>query len=158
LSKAMTGIHAQVAEKATRDRKAAIQKHKNKTHVRSPNFQVGVYVLVTEHRKSATFELQLRLRACFLPTARFTAGLPALGAAISALLTAVVIRDRTFASSRPKSTPFIRYQARTAERASCLGRIALRVVASHSRMTRKAAAFPSSAEHSAAICIGSNQS
>jgi hypothetical protein len=40
LSKTMTGIHAQVAEKATRDRKAAIQKHNNKTHVRSPNFQV----------------------------------------------------------------------------------------------------------------------
>jgi hypothetical protein len=41
LSKAMTEIHAQVAEKATRDRKAAIQKHNDKTHVRSPSFQVG---------------------------------------------------------------------------------------------------------------------
>jgi hypothetical protein len=51
LSKAMTEIHAQVAEKATR-RKAAIQKHNDKTHVRSPNFQVGDYVLVAEHRKS----------------------------------------------------------------------------------------------------------
>jgi hypothetical protein len=51
MSKAMTEIHAQVAEKATRDRKAAIQKHNDKTHVRSPNFQVGDYVLVTEHRK-----------------------------------------------------------------------------------------------------------
>jgi hypothetical protein len=38
LSKAMTEIHAQVAEKATRDRKAAIQKHNDETHVRSPNF------------------------------------------------------------------------------------------------------------------------
>jgi hypothetical protein len=37
LSKAMTEIHAQVAEKATRDRKAAIKKHNDKTHVRSPN-------------------------------------------------------------------------------------------------------------------------
>jgi uncharacterized protein YjcR len=46
LSKAMTEIHAQVAEKATHDRKAAIQKHNDKTHVRSPNFLVGVYVLV----------------------------------------------------------------------------------------------------------------
>jgi hypothetical protein len=33
LSKAMTDIHAQVAEKATPDRKAAIQKHNDKTHV-----------------------------------------------------------------------------------------------------------------------------
>jgi Integrase core domain/Integrase zinc binding domain len=46
LSKAMTEIHAQAAEKATRDRKAAIQKHNDKTHVRSKNFQVGDYVLV----------------------------------------------------------------------------------------------------------------
>jgi hypothetical protein len=46
LSKTMTEIHAQVAEKATRDRKAAIQKHNDKTHVRSSNFQVGDYVLV----------------------------------------------------------------------------------------------------------------
>jgi hypothetical protein len=38
LLKAMTKIHAQVAEKATRDRKAAIQKHNDKTHVRSPKF------------------------------------------------------------------------------------------------------------------------
>jgi hypothetical protein len=41
LSKAMTEIHAQVADKATRDRKAAIQNHNDKTYVRSPNFQVG---------------------------------------------------------------------------------------------------------------------
>jgi hypothetical protein len=40
LSKAMTEIHAQVAEKATRDRKAAIQKHNDKTYVQSPNIQV----------------------------------------------------------------------------------------------------------------------
>jgi hypothetical protein len=46
LSKSLTEIHAQVAEKATRDRKAAIQKRNDKTHVRSPNFQVGDYVLV----------------------------------------------------------------------------------------------------------------
>jgi hypothetical protein len=32
LSKVLTEIHAQVAEKATRDRKAAIQKHNDKTH------------------------------------------------------------------------------------------------------------------------------
>jgi Chromo (CHRromatin Organisation MOdifier) domain len=56
----MTEIHAQVAEKATRDRKAAIQKHSNKTHVRSPNFQVGDYVLVAEHRKSGTSKLQAK--------------------------------------------------------------------------------------------------
>jgi hypothetical protein len=37
-SKAMTKIHAQVAEKATRDRRDAIQKRNDKTHVRSPNF------------------------------------------------------------------------------------------------------------------------
>jgi ribosomal protein S17 len=49
-SKAMTEMHAQVAEKATRDRKAAIQKHNYKKHVRSPNFQVGDYVLAAEHR------------------------------------------------------------------------------------------------------------
>jgi hypothetical protein len=42
LPKAMTEIHAQVAEKATRYRKASIQKHNDKKkHVRSPNFQVG---------------------------------------------------------------------------------------------------------------------
>jgi hypothetical protein len=52
LSKATTGIHAQVAEKATRARKSAIQKHNDKTHGRSPNFQVGDYMLVVEHRKS----------------------------------------------------------------------------------------------------------
>jgi hypothetical protein len=52
LSKAMTEVHAQVAEKATRDRKAAFQKHNEKTHVRSPNFKVGDYVLVAEHRKA----------------------------------------------------------------------------------------------------------
>jgi hypothetical protein len=34
LSKAMTEIHAQVAEKATRDRKVATQEHNDKTHVR----------------------------------------------------------------------------------------------------------------------------
>jgi uncharacterized protein YueI len=38
LSKAMTEIYAQVAEKATRNRKAAVWKHNDKTHVRSPNF------------------------------------------------------------------------------------------------------------------------
>jgi hypothetical protein len=60
LSKAMTEIHAQVAEKATRDRKAAIQKHNDKTHVRSPNFQVGDFVLVAEHRKSGVSKLDER--------------------------------------------------------------------------------------------------
>jgi hypothetical protein len=60
LSKAMTEIRAQVAEKATRDRKAAIQKHNDKTHVRSPNFQVGDYVLVAEHYKSGTSKLQIK--------------------------------------------------------------------------------------------------
>jgi hypothetical protein len=59
LSKAMTEFHAQVAEKATRDRKAAIQKHNDKTHVRSPNFQVGDYVLVAEHRQSGVSKLQV---------------------------------------------------------------------------------------------------
>jgi Chromo (CHRromatin Organisation MOdifier) domain len=48
-----------VAEKATRDRKAAIQKHNEKTHVRSPNFQMGDYVLVAEHRKSGVSKLQV---------------------------------------------------------------------------------------------------
>jgi hypothetical protein len=28
--------------------------HNDKTHARSPNFQVGNYVLVAEHRKSGT--------------------------------------------------------------------------------------------------------
>jgi hypothetical protein len=39
LPKTMTEIHAHVAEQATHDRKAAIQKHNDKTHVRSPNFK-----------------------------------------------------------------------------------------------------------------------
>jgi Chromo (CHRromatin Organisation MOdifier) domain len=60
LSKAMMEIYAQVAEKATRARKAAIQKHNDKTHLRSPNFQVGDYVLVAEHRKSGTSQLQVK--------------------------------------------------------------------------------------------------
>jgi hypothetical protein len=61
LSKAMTEILAQVAEKATRDRKAAIQKHNDKTHVRSPNIpKVGDYLLVAEHRKSGTSKLQVK--------------------------------------------------------------------------------------------------
>jgi hypothetical protein len=60
LSKAMTEIHAQVAKKATRDRKAAVQKHSDKTHVRSPNFQVGDYVFVSEHRKSGTSKFQVK--------------------------------------------------------------------------------------------------
>jgi hypothetical protein len=60
LSKAMTEIHAQVAEKATSGRKAAIQKHNDKMHVRSPNFQVGDYVLVAEHRKSGVSKSQVK--------------------------------------------------------------------------------------------------
>jgi hypothetical protein len=60
LSRAMTEIHAQVAEKATRDRKTAIQKHNDKTHVRSPNFQVGDYKLVAEHCKSGVSKLQVK--------------------------------------------------------------------------------------------------
>jgi hypothetical protein len=60
LSKAMTEIQAQVAKKATRDRKAAIQKRNDKTHVPSPNIQVGNYVLVAEHRKSGVSKLQVK--------------------------------------------------------------------------------------------------
>jgi hypothetical protein len=60
LSKAMTEIHAQVAGKVMRDRKDAIQKHNDKTLVRSPNFQVGDYVLVAEHRKSGVSKLQVK--------------------------------------------------------------------------------------------------
>jgi hypothetical protein len=60
MSKPITEIHAQVAEKATRDRKAAIQKLNDKKHVPSPNFQVGDYVLVAEHRKSGTSKLQVK--------------------------------------------------------------------------------------------------
>jgi hypothetical protein len=60
LSKAMTKIHAQVAERATRDRKAAIQKHNDKTHVRTSNLQVGDYVLVAEHRRSSVSKLQVK--------------------------------------------------------------------------------------------------
>jgi hypothetical protein len=50
LSKAMTAIHAQVAVKATRDRKVIIQKHSDETHVRSPNFKVGDYVPAPQER------------------------------------------------------------------------------------------------------------
>jgi ribosomal protein S17 len=60
LSKAMTEIHVQVAEKATRDSKAAINSHNEKTHVRSSKFQVGDYVLIAEHRKSGTSKLQVK--------------------------------------------------------------------------------------------------
>jgi hypothetical protein len=60
LSKAMTEILAQVAVKATRDRKAAIQKRNDKTHVRLPNFQEGDYVLVAELCKSGVSKLQIK--------------------------------------------------------------------------------------------------
>jgi hypothetical protein len=59
LSRKMTEIHAQVADKATSDSKAAIQKHNDETHMRSPNFQVKDYVLVAKHRKSDTSKLQV---------------------------------------------------------------------------------------------------
>jgi hypothetical protein len=62
LSQAMTEIHAQVAEKDTRDRKAAIQKHDDKTHVRSRSIQVGYYVLVAERHKSGTSKLQVKCK------------------------------------------------------------------------------------------------
>jgi hypothetical protein len=71
LSKAMTEIHAQVAEKATRDRKAAIQKHNDETHVRSPNFQVGDFVLVAEHRKSGVSKLDERAQGLHATRLRF---------------------------------------------------------------------------------------
>jgi hypothetical protein len=45
LLKAMTEIHAQVAKKSTRDRKAAIQKHNDKTHMRSPNSKWATMIL-----------------------------------------------------------------------------------------------------------------
>jgi hypothetical protein len=63
LSKPMTKIHTQVAEKATRDIKAAILKHNDKTHVRSPNFQVGDYVLVAEQRMSGLSKLQVKWKS-----------------------------------------------------------------------------------------------
>jgi hypothetical protein len=59
LSKAMTEIHAQMEEKATRERKDATQKHNDKTHAGSPNLQVGDYVLVAEHHKSGVSKLQI---------------------------------------------------------------------------------------------------
>jgi hypothetical protein len=41
---------------------AAIQKHNDKAHVRSPNNQVGDYVLVAEHRKSGVSKLQVKCK------------------------------------------------------------------------------------------------
>jgi hypothetical protein len=49
LSKAMTEIHAH-----------AIQKHNDKTHMRSPNFQARDYVLVAEHRKRGMSKFQVK--------------------------------------------------------------------------------------------------
>jgi hypothetical protein len=49
-----------VAEKATCDRKDAIQKHNDKTHDWSSNFQVDDYVLVAEHRNSGVTKLQVK--------------------------------------------------------------------------------------------------
>jgi hypothetical protein len=57
LSKTMPEIHIQVAGNATRDRKAVFQKHNYKSHVRSPNFQVGDDVLVAVIRKSGASKL-----------------------------------------------------------------------------------------------------
>jgi hypothetical protein len=59
-SKTMTKIYAQVAEKANLDREASIQKQNDRTHVRSPNFQVSDYLPVANHRKSDTFKLQVK--------------------------------------------------------------------------------------------------
>jgi hypothetical protein len=56
----MTEMHAQVVEKATRDHTAAIQKHNDKTHVRSRNFQEGDYMLVAEQRKRTVSKLQVK--------------------------------------------------------------------------------------------------
>jgi hypothetical protein len=41
----------------------AIQKHNGKTPVRSPNFQVGDYVLVAKHRKSGRSKLQVKWKS-----------------------------------------------------------------------------------------------
>jgi ferritin-like metal-binding protein YciE len=59
----MTKIHAQVAKNVTRDRKAAIQKHNDKTHDQSPNFQVVENVLVSKHRKSCASKLQVKWKS-----------------------------------------------------------------------------------------------
>jgi hypothetical protein len=55
----MVEFHARMEEKITRGRKAAIQKHNDKTHVRSINCHVGDYVLVAEHGKSGSSKLQV---------------------------------------------------------------------------------------------------
>jgi hypothetical protein len=60
LSKTMTEIYAQVAEKVTHDRKADIQKYNDKTHVRAPDLRAGDYALVAENRKSETSKMQLK--------------------------------------------------------------------------------------------------
>jgi hypothetical protein len=60
MSNTMAEINAQVAEKSTRDCRAAIQKHNDKTHVRSPDIQVEDYVLVAEHWKSGTSKLNVK--------------------------------------------------------------------------------------------------
>jgi hypothetical protein len=60
LSIAMTEIHAQVAKKYMRDLEANIKRHNDKTHVRSPNFQVGDSVLVAGHSKSGRSKLQVK--------------------------------------------------------------------------------------------------
>jgi hypothetical protein len=56
----MTEIHAQRAEKATQNRQDDIQKHNDRTHVRSPNCQAGGYVLVAVHCKSGVSKLQVK--------------------------------------------------------------------------------------------------
>jgi hypothetical protein len=66
--------------------------------------------------------------------------------------------SKLWARTERRMTTVFRYQARTAERASCFGRTYSCVEASHSRMTRKAAACPLSVVQSAAICPGSKQS
>jgi hypothetical protein len=52
MSQTRKEIHAQVAEKSTRNSMAAIQKHNDKSHVRSPNFEVSDFALVAEHCKN----------------------------------------------------------------------------------------------------------
>jgi hypothetical protein len=71
-----TEIHAQVAEKATRDRKAAIQKHDEEMHARSPNFRVGDYVLVAEQRKSGVSKLQVKVSTVSMCYSVWTRGGP----------------------------------------------------------------------------------
>ena len=62
LLKRMDGIHKEVAERRTRHRDRAVQRHNAKTHVRPINFDVGDFVLVAKRVQNDGHKLRVTWR------------------------------------------------------------------------------------------------